>query len=47
MKFSEMPYSRPDAEQLKSQMAALTERLKVAETYEEAKAVFLLIKEWH
>ncbi|MBO4881291.1 MAG: M3 family oligoendopeptidase, partial [Firmicutes bacterium] len=41
MKFSEMPYSRPDAEQLKSKVAELTERLKAAKTYEEAKAVFL------
>ena len=41
MKFSEMPYSRPDAEGIKKQIAALTERLKAAKTYEEAKAVFL------
>ena len=41
MKFSEMPDSRPDAEGIKKQIAALTERLKAAKTYEEAKAVFL------
>ena len=41
MKFSEMPYSRPDVEALKTQMTAITERLKAAKTYEEAKAAFL------
>ena len=41
MKFSEMPYSRPDADGIKKQIAAFTERLKAAKTYEEAKAVFL------
>ena len=39
--FPEMPYERPDAEQLKEQWKSLTERLKAAATYEEAKAVFL------
>ena len=28
MKFSEMPYTRPDAETLKKQLSQLTERLK-------------------
>ena len=41
MKFSEMPYSRPDADGIKKQIAAFTERLKAAKTYEEAKTVFL------
>ncbi|MBQ2228514.1 MAG: M3 family oligoendopeptidase, partial [Firmicutes bacterium] len=41
MKFSEMPYSRPDADGIKNQIAAFTERLKAAKTFEEAKAVFL------
>ena len=41
MKFSEMPYARPDLEQVKKDCAALTCRLKEAKTYDEAKAVFL------
>ncbi len=41
MKFSEMPYQRPDLEQLKQEQAALTQRLSEAKTYEEAKAIFL------
>ena len=41
MKFSEMPYVRPDAEALKKELAALTERLKNAATYEEAREAFL------
>lgn len=41
MKFSQMPYARPDAEKTKQQLSALTEQLKAAKTYEEAKAVFL------
>ncbi|MCD7735101.1 MAG: M3 family oligoendopeptidase [Clostridiales bacterium] len=41
MKFSEMPYERPDLEALKQEQAALTERLKQAKNYETAKQVFL------
>lgn len=41
MKFSEMPYQRPDLEQLKAKQAGLNQRLKDAKSYEEAKAVFL------
>ena len=41
MKFSEMPYSRPDPEAVKAELKGLTERLKNAESYEEARAVFL------
>ena len=41
MKFSEMQYERPDFEKLKASAAALTERLKNAASYEEAKAAFL------
>lgn len=41
MKFSEMKYQRLDAEQLKQQLAALTRRLKEAESYQQAKQVFL------
>ncbi len=41
MKFSEMPYERPDLEGLKQTLAGLTQRLKAATSYDEAKAVFL------
>ncbi len=41
MRFAEMPYSRPDAEGVKAALAALTERLKAAGAYAEAKAAFL------
>lgn len=41
MKFSEMPYARPDTEALKKQFAALTEQLKAAGDYSQASAVFL------
>ena len=37
MKFSEMSYTRPDAEALKKQMSQLTERLQNAASYEEAR----------
>ncbi len=41
MKFKEMPYARPDIEAVKADLASLTERLKSAASYEEARAVFL------
>ena len=41
MKFSEMPYKRPDTEALKQRWTALTQRLEHAATYEEARAAFL------
>ena len=41
MKFSEMPYKRPDAQSVKAELADLTERFKNAKSYEEARAVFL------
>ena len=41
MKFSEMPYERPDPAALKQQLSGLTRRLKEAGSYGEAKAVFL------
>ena len=41
MKFSEMPYSRPDKEAVKNTIINLTKRLREAKSYEEAKAVFL------
>ncbi|MBQ2324283.1 MAG: M3 family oligoendopeptidase, partial [Oscillospiraceae bacterium] len=41
MKFSEMPYTRPDPEAVKAGMTELTERLKKAQSYAEAREVFL------
>jgi len=41
MKFSEMPYKRPDLEEIIRQSKELTENLKQAQTYEEAREVFL------
>ena len=41
MKFSQMKYERPDAEQLKAELNGLTEKLKVAKSYAEAKELFL------
>ena len=45
MKFSEMPYVRPDPEKIKKQTAEYTEKLKNAQSYEEARAVFLAYQE--
>ena len=41
MKFSEMPYTRPDPEAVKAELQQLTEKLKNAKSYDEARAVFL------
>ena len=41
LKFRDMPYARPNGEELKASIQALTEKLKAAESYEAAKAVFL------
>ena len=41
MKFSEMPYTRPDGEEIKKNTKELTERLRNAGSYEEAREVFL------
>ena len=41
MKFSEMPYTRPDPDELKAALKGYTDRLKAAASYEEARAVFL------
>ena len=41
MKFSQMNYERPDAEQLKAELNGLTEKLKAAKSYTEAKELFL------
>ena len=45
MKFSEMPYVRPDPEKIKKWTAEYTEKLKNAQSYEEARAVFLAYEE--
>ena len=41
MKFSQMPYERPDIEKLTKSMSEKTEALKAAESYEAAREVFL------
>ena len=41
MKFSEMPYERPDLAKVLADLAALTEELKAADSYKEAREVFL------
>ena len=41
LKFSQMPYERPDLEAHKMRLTDLTARLKAAGSYEEAKTVFL------
>ena len=41
MKFSEMPYKRPNPEALKAALQGWTQRLKAAKSYEEARGVFL------
>ena len=41
MKFSQMPYVRPDPEKIKKCTAEFTEKLKNAKSYGEARAVFL------
>ena len=45
MKFSEMPYTRPDAEAVKQEYAQLTRRLLHAESYAQAHEVFLAHEE--
>lgn len=45
MKFSEMPYVRPDPEKIKKWTAEYTEKLKNAQDYGEARAVFLAYQE--
>ena len=47
MKFSEMPYKRPDPEEIKKDFQDFTERLKKAGSYEEAKATFLAYEDWY
>ena len=41
MKFSEMPYQRPDLDKIKAQFAAVTQRFAAAPDYAAAKATFL------
>lgn len=41
MKFNDMPYKRPDMEAAKTDTKKMTEELKAAKTYEEARALFL------
>ena len=41
MKFSEMKYERPDLAAVKDELHALTERLKAARDYAEAREAFL------
>ena len=41
IKFSEIPYSRPDIEETKKEIQKITEELKAAASYEEAKDAFV------
>ncbi len=41
MKFNDMPYARPDGEAVKQKLGALTEQLKNAVDYAQAKATFM------
>ena len=45
MKFSEIPYARPDVEALKADLTELTARLASAPDYEAAKRAFLVVME--
>ena len=41
LKFSEMPYERPDTDKLKAQISEITKKLEEASSYEEARSAFL------
>ena len=41
MKFSEMPYERPELDDMINKVKELTEALKAATSYEEARKVFI------
>ena len=41
IKFNEIPYSRPDIEEVKEEMSSLTKRFEAAESYEEAREAFV------
>ena len=45
MKFSEMPYARPDTEAVKSLLEKLTAEFAAAKSFEEAEKVFLAMEE--
>jgi M3 family oligoendopeptidase len=45
MKFSEMPYKRPDLNETKSTLTALTEALNSADSFEKANGIFLKMEE--
>ena len=44
MKFKDMPYARPDGEAVKAKLSALTEQLKNACSYEEARTTFMEVE---
>ena len=44
MKFWDMPYERPDGEAVKQKLAELTEQLKSAASYEQARALFMEVE---
>ena len=46
MTFSEIQYKRIDLEALKAELAALTERLRDAEAFEEAEAAYLAVLQY-
>ncbi|MBP5662232.1 MAG: hypothetical protein J6X30_03645 [Clostridia bacterium] len=46
MKFSQMPYQRPDAAELKKEIARLTRALRAAESFDAANEVFLEEQKW-
>ncbi len=46
MKFSQMPYERPDLEAMKQEIAGLTGELERADSYEAAMAAFLKQEAW-
>ena len=45
VKFSEMPYTRPDMEAMKAELEAAAGRMRNAGSYEEARAVFFDVQE--
>ena len=47
VKFSEMPYERPDPETVKAELKELTNRLTNAQSYAAARTVFLEEEEWY
>ena len=46
MKFSQMPYERPDLEKGKALLAEQTEKLKNASSFAEADAAFLAVQQF-